>query len=94
MLKKDKPIDFTVGDQERLVTIEVVLNSIDRKIDKLPCQLEPPKCLANDRIKSLEESRKKWHDSLTYISLALFIGLVTWLAHKFADLGGLYTLFF
>jgi hypothetical protein len=50
MADSHTPIPFTVGDQERLKTIEV-------KLDKLSECLDP---VLVERVSSLEASRKRW----------------------------------
>lgn len=54
MATPDTPIDFTVGDQERLARIEMHLTVIS----KLPCLTDAP-CPENDRISALEKSRER-----------------------------------
>ncbi len=77
MASEDTRIGFTVGDQERVVRMETILERIDEKLDQLPCQHEPPLCTQEARLGSLEKTRGRWYKGLiTLVVGTLVAGIV------------------
>lgn len=86
MAAKETPIPFTVGDQERLVSIEAALAKIPGEIKSAVAGIKITHvCAQEGRITSLETSRDNWYKNIRKVVLTLMIGgiltIAGWLSY-------------
>jgi len=87
MASKETPIPFTVGDQERLVSIESALAKIPDEIKQAVASIKITHvCAQEPRITSLETSRDNWYKNLRNgiltVLVAGILGIAGWLSYK------------
>lgn len=59
MAKEDMEVGFTLGDQSRMIRMESTLNTLATGVGNLPCAHEPPICTQENRLASLETTRRR-----------------------------------
>lgn len=76
MAKEDMEVGFTLGDQGRLVRMETTLNTLATTMSELPCAHEPPVCTQENRLASLETTRRRGVGGVITLIIGAIIAFV------------------
>lgn len=64
---------FTDEDRNILIETKTKVDNIERWMSNLPCQQHPPECTQENRIGSLETSRRRWYTGIVATAVGAIV---------------------
>lgn len=76
---------FTDEDRNVLISTATQVANIEKRLDHLPCEQDPPQCTQETRLKSLEVTRER---AIKTTLTALVGSIIAGLGYLFTKIGG------